>query len=113
MVVHKGGAAILQLKLSNEPKCEREEDCKILLSCPAELTSHCVSYTTVREEPAAVCECDAFRVTPSPDGGRDILSKCVHNPDGGTPICGAWDRHRDVILSEDGGIIVDKDGGVL
>ena len=62
----------------------------------------------------AYCWCTDFHLVPNPDGGPGtIATKCVLNPDGGTPICGEWDDHRYVILGPDGGIIVDRDGGVL
>lgn len=106
---------LYELAIRDKTKCDSAEDCRGTMTCPPEQMPACSPWDSkTRRDFPSFCECDPFRWMPNPDGGpTPILVKCVRNPDGGTPICGEWDDHRFVILGEDGGIIVDRDGGLL
>jgi len=110
----KADRLLWELSIWNSTKCEVDDDCREMRTCAPERLPSCSPFITSRDDFPRICICDPFRWMPNPDGGNiPILVKCVRNPDGGTPICGEWDDHRFVILGEDGGIIVDRDGGVL
>lgn len=104
---------LYEMSTLSRPACEGDYDCADV-PCPPEGVPRCSPYDDTRKGFPRFCGCSRFRFMPNPDGGPgEIFVKCVRNPDGGTPICGEWDDKRFVILAPDGGIIVDRDGGVL
>jgi hypothetical protein len=107
-VDHKTRVAAFKLMNWNQPRCWSDADCVGVSGCAPEERSFCWGGGVEK----GICVCDAYRWIQSPDGGPKVLALCVHNPDGGAPVCGRVDGDLGAIVDEDGGILWDKKGGV-
>jgi hypothetical protein len=103
------GRATYRAHYWNTPRCVSDSDCTA--GClPGDAMCAMVGMI---EDDIRVCFCKRFQRVPNADGGAPVFKRCVVNPDGRTSICGEWDEHRGVLVGEDGGVVVENDGGAL
>jgi hypothetical protein len=106
-----------RLRFIRSPSCEKDSDCSAE-RCPwSDHMPYCLTnYGSPGGTHYPFCWCRSIFYWEYPDGGT-VGMFCRRNPDGGTPICGQLEKDARGgligIKGEDGGLIVDKDGGVF